>query len=276
MATTGDGIAVKDRDIYHTDRGRKGMAYRTCSHLDWIRDPAPRTHSGCEECLASGEEWVHLRVCLTCGHVGCCDASRNRHASEHFAETQHPIIRSLEPGERWSWCYLDEGFVDSGDWPTDDQTTRAASTTPDASAPGAHLSERPGGLFSRLIGSLHRHRYIVGVIDDPVAAQRGAHALKIYGFPARDVVLQTGDDMARQLALEEVATRLREATSEEGSICLAYNEMARQSTILSVHTPTAADRRRACHILTAYGAHSMLHFGEWDISEVVPGEGCWT
>jgi monovalent cation:H+ antiporter-2, CPA2 family len=83
----------------------------TCSHLSDIRDVAPKT-DGCEECLAIGDTWVHLRKCLTCGHVGCCDASRHQHATRHFAETGHPLIRSLERGERWMWCYVDEVTID--------------------------------------------------------------------------------------------------------------------------------------------------------------------
>ncbi len=79
-----------------------------CTHLSSI-DPnvAPRTPNGCEECLKTGSPWVHLRLCLTCGHVGCCDSSPNRHATRHFHETTHPIIRSFEPGEDWRWCYAD-------------------------------------------------------------------------------------------------------------------------------------------------------------------------
>ncbi|MCE9671282.1 UBP-type zinc finger domain-containing protein [Myxococcus stipitatus] len=67
----------------------------------------PRT-KGCEECLALHDTWVHLRLCMTCGHVGCCDDSKNKHATRHFHETSHPIIRSLEPGEDWGWCYVDQ------------------------------------------------------------------------------------------------------------------------------------------------------------------------
>lgn len=78
-----------------------------CAHLDQIRDVDPRT-SGCEECLQTGDAWVHLRLCLGCGHVGCCDQSKNRHATKHFRQTGHPLVRSLEPGERWIWCYVDE------------------------------------------------------------------------------------------------------------------------------------------------------------------------
>ncbi len=78
-----------------------------CSHLDQARNVDPRT-DGCEECLAIGGTWVHLRMCLACGHVGCCDQSPSRHARGHFHDEGHPIIRSHEPGESWSWCYVDE------------------------------------------------------------------------------------------------------------------------------------------------------------------------
>ena len=78
-----------------------------CSHLDLVVTSAPNT-AGCEECLAMGDTWVHLRLCRTCGHVGCCDDSKNKHATKHFRSSQHPIVTSLEPGEYWSWCYIDE------------------------------------------------------------------------------------------------------------------------------------------------------------------------
>ena len=82
-----------------------------CTHRDQIADVAPNTE-GCEECLKSGERWVHLRMCLKCGHVGCCDSSPNKHATAHFRATGHPIVRSLEPGERWRWCYVDKVMLD--------------------------------------------------------------------------------------------------------------------------------------------------------------------
>ena len=81
---------------------------KSCTHLGEIKDVNPRTPDGCEECLKIGGEWVHLRLCLSCGHVGCCDQSPNRHATAHFHRSQHPIIRSFEPGEDWGWCYVDE------------------------------------------------------------------------------------------------------------------------------------------------------------------------
>ncbi len=78
-----------------------------CQHLGDGPDPLPST-TGCEECLAAGMRWVHLRLCLTCGHVGCCNASEGKHATAHFEETGHPVIRSHEPDETWCWCYQDE------------------------------------------------------------------------------------------------------------------------------------------------------------------------
>ena len=68
----------------------------------------PRTPEGCEECLRDGTEWVHLRLCLTCGHVGCCDSSAFHHASDHYEQTGHPVMRSFEPHEHWRWCYVDD------------------------------------------------------------------------------------------------------------------------------------------------------------------------
>lgn len=79
----------------------------TCSHLDAVAEVTP-SGEGCEECLQSGGRWVHLRICESCGHVGCCDSSPGRHATHHFHQTQHPLIRSFEPGEDWWWCYVDE------------------------------------------------------------------------------------------------------------------------------------------------------------------------
>jgi CPA2 family monovalent cation:H+ antiporter-2 len=78
-----------------------------CSHLDRVQRVTPSA-KGCGECLRTGDDWVHLRICMTCGHVGCCDDSKNKHATKHYHETSHPIIRSLEPGEDWAWCYPDE------------------------------------------------------------------------------------------------------------------------------------------------------------------------
>ena len=80
-----------------------------CAHLDSIEVRSlPDEIAGCEDCLALDESWVHLRMCMTCGKIGCCDSSPNRHATRHAGESGHPIIRSAEPGEDWSWCYVDE------------------------------------------------------------------------------------------------------------------------------------------------------------------------
>jgi uncharacterized UBP type Zn finger protein len=81
----------------------------TCTHLDHVHiTQLPESVDGCEECLLTGDPWLHLRICLECGHVGCCDDSPNRHATAHYHSTEHPIIRSLQPGETWCWCYVDD------------------------------------------------------------------------------------------------------------------------------------------------------------------------
>jgi hypothetical protein len=80
-----------------------------CSHIDQVQLlELPPEIAGCEECLASGGRWVHLRMCQTCGHIGCCDSSPGRHATAHHHAGGHPIVRSAEPGESWSWCFVDE------------------------------------------------------------------------------------------------------------------------------------------------------------------------
>ena len=88
----------------------------TCKHLDNLlkrRSHAVRPSShGCQECLERGDYWVHLRLCMACGHVGCCDDSPNRHATSHFFGTRHPVIKSFEPGEDWAWCYEDDLYLD--------------------------------------------------------------------------------------------------------------------------------------------------------------------
>jgi uncharacterized UBP type Zn finger protein len=78
-----------------------------CSHLDQIQAVTPSSTKGCSQCMAAGDRWFHLRLCLTCGEVGCCDSSPNRHASRHAAEHGHPVVHSFEPGEDWCWCYVD-------------------------------------------------------------------------------------------------------------------------------------------------------------------------
>lgn len=80
---------------------------KECTHLDQVRITHTDKHV-CEDCIKTGDRWVHLRLCLTCGHVGCCDSSPNKHASKHFRDTSHPLVRSIEPGETWAWCYADQ------------------------------------------------------------------------------------------------------------------------------------------------------------------------
>src|SRR5207245_5978166 len=95
-------MRVKDHLI-----DKENCIMATCTHLDQIRNVTPSAQ-GCEDCLKTGDTWVHLRECLICGHVGCCDSSKNKHATKHFHATNHPIIQSFQPGEDWRWCYVDQ------------------------------------------------------------------------------------------------------------------------------------------------------------------------
>lgn len=107
----------------------------SCSHLQdaekRTRGVQPGSH-GCKECLERGDRWVHLRLCLTCGHVGCCDSSPNRHATKHFHATNHPVIRSFEPEEGWGWCYVHKEMIDE------------LPAFPGESAPIHYTPARPG------------------------------------------------------------------------------------------------------------------------------------
>ncbi len=94
-------------DTYHPADWKVRPNRIACSHLKEVTD-CPPSAEGCEDCLAMGDTWVHLRICRICGHVGCCDDSKNKHATKHFHTTGHPIIQSLEPGEDWMWCYVDQ------------------------------------------------------------------------------------------------------------------------------------------------------------------------
>ena len=85
-------------------------ASRVCTHLDAVRTVLPDA-AGCSDCLATGDGWAHLRICMTCGHLGCCDDSVNRHARNHFERTDHPIMRSVEIGDTWGWCFVDDELL---------------------------------------------------------------------------------------------------------------------------------------------------------------------
>jgi uncharacterized UBP type Zn finger protein len=87
-----------------------GAVTNGCTHLGEIQEVSPSA-DGCEDCLKIGDPWVHLRICLICGHAGCCDNSKNKHATKHFHQTGHPLIQSLEPGESWLWCYTDQALI---------------------------------------------------------------------------------------------------------------------------------------------------------------------
>ena len=106
MAAVNRTVVDTEATVVLTPRADAG----TCSHLDCIR-PVQPSAPGCEECLATGGRWVHLRLCMTCGHVGCCDSSPGRHATAHYRASGHPIVRSAEPGEDWGWCYEDQAML---------------------------------------------------------------------------------------------------------------------------------------------------------------------
>jgi uncharacterized UBP type Zn finger protein len=93
------------------------MEVAMCSHLKRLANPRDEPvepgSRGCQECLERGDWWVHLRLCMTCGHVGCCDSSPNRHATRHHHATRHPVVKSFEPGESWAWCFTDEELAES-------------------------------------------------------------------------------------------------------------------------------------------------------------------
>jgi uncharacterized UBP type Zn finger protein len=83
-----------------------------CKHFEGLQQVVA-SGAGCKECLEMDDTWVHLRMCLACGHVGCCDSSKNKHATKHFHETAHPVVQSIEPGESWVWCYVDEAVIET-------------------------------------------------------------------------------------------------------------------------------------------------------------------
>lgn len=87
------------------------MSPSSCTHIGQIRKVTPSA-DGCEDCLKIGDDWVHLRLCLSCGHVGCCDDSKNKHATKHYRSTRHPIIRSFQDTHDWAWCYVDKTYIE--------------------------------------------------------------------------------------------------------------------------------------------------------------------
>ncbi|HEX6589777.1 MAG TPA: UBP-type zinc finger domain-containing protein [Longimicrobiales bacterium] len=231
----------------------------TCTHLDQVRDGEPRTPDGCEECLQSGDSWVHLRLCLTCGHVGCCDASPNRHATKHFHATKHPIIASFEPDEDWAWCYVDELMMEV---PVPQAAPQVADDARAARGRG------PGGLLGRLLSAPFSRNYVVGVVDDRAAGERAAGALRDSGFAADDVVVQTGAQLDEKMRTRDLGTLILQSTTEEAVICRDYNEAARAGAVVSAYTADSGEVERARRALEGAGAHSLLHFGTLTITEL--------
>lgn len=107
-------IASRRLDVENTG-DVTGSIMDTCKHVDQIQEVTP-SGDGCKECLEMGDSWVHLRVCMICGHVGCCDSSKNKHATKHYHATEHAIMKSFEPDEEWGWCYVDELMLDGSSW----------------------------------------------------------------------------------------------------------------------------------------------------------------
>jgi diadenylate cyclase len=130
----------------------------TCTHLDQIRTSSTPRTVGCGECLREGKDWVHLRLCLTCGHVGCCDDSNGKHATAHFNLTGHTVIESFEPGENWRWCYVDEILVsseiDENDTPVERESVMSNDTLVlDSAAKNGKFSRQPLPLIGDISGN---------------------------------------------------------------------------------------------------------------------------
>jgi uncharacterized UBP type Zn finger protein len=101
------------KGVYSSITSMKKIGNPSCTHLKMVNQKIHAKTQGCEECLKMDSSWVHLRLCLTCGHVGCCDDSINKHGTRHFHATNHPIIRSFESGEDWEWCFVDNMLLQS-------------------------------------------------------------------------------------------------------------------------------------------------------------------
>jgi len=225
----------------------------TCTHLDQIRQVEPRTPEGCEECLKTGDRWVHLRLCLTCGHVGCCDSSPNKHATKHFHATQHPIIQSFEPDEDWSWCYVDQVILD----PTEVEA-----------ATNAREGHGVGGLLSEVLDSPYTRNYVVGVVDDEHATETVVEALRRDGFTDDDVVVQTGRTISERLKQKDIGNLVRAANTDEASICRELSELSDREAVLAVHTRTPEEAESVPDIMKQHGAHSLKYVGDDEIIDV--------
>jgi hypothetical protein len=138
----------------------------TCPHVHTVQH-VTASADGCEDCLQTGGWWAHLRLCMTCGHVGCCDSSPNKHATAHNHATNHPIIRSFEPGEDWGFCYVDQAMLD-GNWPVNGPIARAIAAKVarawaphgDIAAPLVSLTARPHHSTASSVGITHEEHPI--------------------------------------------------------------------------------------------------------------------
>lgn len=103
--------AAKVHDVLQRVKAGELKRPTTCVHQDLIVEDVEPAAQGCVDCLAAGEKWIHLRICVTCGYIGCCNSSPNKHAHKHAIETGHHVVMSMENGEEWLWCYEDEDYL---------------------------------------------------------------------------------------------------------------------------------------------------------------------
>jgi hypothetical protein len=242
---------------------------------------------GCEDCLKTGDTWVHLRLCEACGHVGCCDDSKNRHATEHFRATAHPVIRSLEPGEDWRWCYVDELIVstgDGGEGERDASSSAALETvrpdaretspgqgmlTPRRTFPGGIDSARArqgagggGGMFKTICGKVRRcnRENLEPVIELAVEIARegreGRRIGTLFTFGDADAVLER----SRPLILDPLAGHADEAKNiRDQNLRGTIKELAQLDGAFVVSD--AGVVVSACRYLDAMASDVVLPFG---------------
>lgn len=253
-----------------------------CEHLDQIRDVMP-SGVGCEDCLASGDSWVHLRLCETCGYVGCCDDSKNKHAAEHFRATAHPVISSVEPGEDWRWCYADELLVstdDDGDGEYDAFSSAAIETgsrdrgatslgegklMPPRIFPGALAPAREGrgeGMFKTICGKVRRcnRENLEPVIELAVEIARegreGRRIGTLFTFGDAEAVLER----SRPLILDPLAGHAPEAKSiRDQNLRGTIKELAQLDGAFVVSDDGIVVS--ACRYLDAMASDVVLPFG---------------
>ncbi|HEX8163413.1 MAG TPA: diadenylate cyclase [Pyrinomonadaceae bacterium] len=259
------------------------MTANRCSHLDQVQEATPGS-GGCVDCLKAGDTWVHLRVCESCGHVGCCDDSKNKHATGHFRATSHPVIRSLEPGEDWRWCYVDEllvpaggdggrgssarGELETGNSPARETIGGGGTLPPQGFFPGVadpararHLADG-GGMFKTICGKVRRcnRENLEPVIELAVEIARegreGRRIGTLFTFGDADAVLER----SRPLILDPLAGHAPEAKSiKDPNLRGTIKELAQLDGAFVVSD--AGVVVSACRYLDAMASDVVLPFG---------------